>query len=90
VHHAELTPSGGFVRPDEWLTQADEPGHDELCRREQEFFVRAIREELDLTSHLEDSLASLSIVLAADQAMRTGQPVDLSGCEFSLHPTGAR
>jgi hypothetical protein len=88
VHHAELTPSGSFVRPDEWLTQADEPGHDELCRREQEFFVRAIREQLDLTSHLEDSLASLSIVLAADQAMRTGQSVDLSGCEFSLHPTG--
>jgi hypothetical protein len=33
---------------------------------------------------LEDSLASLSIVLAADQAMRTGQSVDLSGREFSL------
>ncbi len=39
--------------------------------------LMAIREQLDLTSHLEDSLASLSIVLAADQAMRTGQPVDL-------------
>jgi hypothetical protein len=38
------------------------------------------------TSHLEDSLASLSIVPAADQAMRTGQPVDLSDCAFSLHP----
>src|SRR3984957_10600138 len=25
VHHAELTPSGSFVRPDEWLTQTDEP-----------------------------------------------------------------
>jgi predicted dehydrogenase len=89
VHHAALTPSGSFVRPDEWLTQTDEPGHDELCRREQEFFVRAIREQLDLTSHLESSLASLSIVLAADQAMRTGQPVDLSDCEFTLRPTGA-
>ncbi len=86
VHHAELTPSGSFARPDEWLTQADEPGHDDLCRLEQEFFVRAIREQLDLTSHLEDSLASLSIVLAADQAMRTGQSVDLSSLNFSLHP----
>jgi len=38
VHHAELTPSGNFARSDEWLTQTDEPGHDELCRREQEFF----------------------------------------------------
>jgi hypothetical protein len=90
VHHAELTPSGSFVRPDEWLTQSDEPDHDELCRREQEFFIRAIREQLDLTSHLEDSLASLSIVLAADEAMRTGQSVDLSRSEFSLHPAGAR
>ena len=90
VHHAELTSSGSFARPDEWLTQADEPDHDELCRREQEFFVRAIREQLDLTSHLEDSLASLSIVLAADEAMRTGQSVDLSGCDFALHPTGTR
>jgi predicted dehydrogenase len=88
VHHAELTPSGSFARPDELLTQADEPGHDELCRLEQEFFVRAIREQLDLTSHLEDSLASLSIVLAADEAMRTGQSVDLSSRNFSLHPTG--
>ena len=89
VHHAELTPSGSFVRPDEWLTQADEPGHDDLCRREQEFFIRAIREQLDLTSHLEDSLASLAIVLAADQAMQTGQSVDLSGGKFALHPAGA-
>ena len=79
VHHAELTPSGSFARPDEWLTQTGEPGFDELCRREQEFFVRAIREQLDLTSHLEDSLTSLEIVLAADQAMQTGQSVDLSG-----------
>jgi predicted dehydrogenase len=89
VHHAELTPSGSFARPDEWLTQADEPDHDDLCRREQEFFVRAIREQLDLTSHLEDSLASLAIVLAADQAMQTGQSVALSNYELSLHPAGA-
>jgi hypothetical protein len=50
--------------------------------------VRTIREQLDLASHLEDSLASLSILLAVDQAMRTGRTVDLSGCDFSLHPTG--
>jgi predicted dehydrogenase len=84
VHHAELTASGGFVRPDEWITQADEPDHDGLCLLEQEFFVRAIREQLDLTSHLEDSLTSLAIVLAADEAMRTGQTVDLT--ERELHP----
>jgi predicted dehydrogenase len=86
LHHAELTPSGKFARPDELMTQEDEPDHDGLCLREQEFFVRAIREDLDLTSHLEDSLASLSIVLASDEAVRTGQSVDLSAFDFSLQP----
>lgn len=51
--------------------------------------MRAIHEQIDLTSHLEDSLVSLSIVLAADEAMRTGQSVDLSGLNFSLQPANA-
>jgi predicted dehydrogenase len=89
LHHAEMTPSGKFVRADEWLSQTDEPDHDELCLREQQFFVRAIREQVDLTSHLEDSLTSLSIVLAADEAMLTGKTVDLSTYDFSLQPAGA-
>jgi hypothetical protein len=86
LHPAKLTSSGAFARKDELLTQTDEPDHDELCRREQEFFVRAIREDRDLTAHLEDSLASLAIVLAADQAMLTGCTVDLSQYEFTLPP----
>ena len=86
LHPAELNPSGAFASKDELLTQADEPDHDELCRREQEFFVSAIREDGDLTSHLEDSLASLAIVLAADEAMLTGRTVDLSKYEFTLPP----
>src|ERR1700761_3159836 len=75
VHHAELTSSGTFARPDDWLTQTHEPNHDDLCRLEQDYFVKAIREQIDLTSHLEDSLTSLAIVLAADQSMLTGQSV---------------
>ncbi len=78
VHHAQLTSTGGFALPDEFLMKADEPTHDDLCRLEQEYFVRAIREQLDLTSHLEYALTSLCIVLAADEAMRTGQSVHLS------------
>jgi predicted dehydrogenase len=77
VHHAQLTPAGTFASPDDWQKQADEPDHDELCLREQQFFVQAIRDNLDLTSHLEDSLTSLAIVLAADQAMLTGKVVEL-------------
>lgn len=83
LHHAELTPSGSFASADQWLKQTDEPDHDGLCRREQEYFVRAIREDIDLTSHLEDSLTSLSIVLAADESMRTGKTVDLLQHEYA-------
>ena len=61
-----------------------------LCRREQEFFVRAIREQLDLTSHLEVSLASLSIVLAADPSHAEPDSRSISlAVNSPLHPSGA-
>lgn len=56
---------------------ADEPGHQELCDREQAFFLKAIREDLDLSDHLEDAVRSLQIVLAADESVRTGAMVQL-------------
>ena len=84
VHHAKLNQAGAFAHADEWLPQSDEPDHDALCLRQQEFFVRAVRERLDLSSHLTDALASLSIVLAADEAARTGSTVDLSKLDLSL------
>jgi len=87
IHHAELDPSGNFVRPDEWIEQYDEPGHDALCRLQQEFFVRAVRERFDLSSHIAGTFASLAIVLAADEAMRTGQSVDLSHIEVATAPS---
>ena len=55
----------------------DEPGHQELCEREQRQFLKAIRGEIDLTEHLEDAINSLRIVFAADESMRTGQVVKL-------------
>jgi predicted dehydrogenase len=64
-------------RPDEDLSMADEPGHQELCEREQAFMARAITENLDLTRHLEDAVQSLAICLAADESVRSGQPVKL-------------
>ncbi len=39
---------------------ADEPGHQDLCDREAAFVARAIREDLDLTRHLADAVASLA------------------------------
>lgn len=59
------------------ISMADEPGHQELCDREQAFMARAITENLDLTRHLQDAVQSLAICLAADESVRSGQPVKL-------------
>jgi predicted dehydrogenase len=63
--------------PDRDLSMADEPGHQELCEREQAFMARAITENLDLTRHLQDAVQSLAICLAADESVRSGKAVRL-------------
>lgn len=78
LHHAELDAQGQFAKPDEVITIDDEPDHDELCRREQAFLLRAIREDLDLSDHLADAVHSMRIVTAADHSFREGRTVDLS------------
>lgn len=62
---------------DEFVDTSDEPTHDELCLREQEFLLRAIEDDVDLTDHLQDAVESLRIVLAADTSVRTGRTIDL-------------
>ena len=64
-------------RPHEDLSMADEPGHQDLCEREQAYMARAILEDLDLTRHMEDAVQSLAICLAADESVRSGNPVKL-------------
>ena len=59
------------------LSMADEPGHQELCDREQAFVAKAILEDIDLTRHLTDAVRSLAVCLAADESVRSGQPVRL-------------
>ncbi|MBO6510108.1 MAG: Gfo/Idh/MocA family oxidoreductase [Roseibium sp.] len=54
-----------------------EPGHQELCDAEQVYMLRAISENIDLTRHMQDAIKSLAICLAADESVRTGQPVTL-------------
>ncbi|MTI02874.1 Gfo/Idh/MocA family oxidoreductase [Roseibium sp. RKSG952] len=54
-----------------------EPGHQELCDAEQAYMLKAIADDIDLTRHMSDAVQSLRICLAADQSIRTGQPVDL-------------
>ena len=72
---------GGLLvhRPsgDTLIDLPDEPGHQELCNAEQAFVLDAIAQDLDLTRHMEDAVKSLAICLAADESIRTGQPVTL-------------
>jgi len=77
VHHQERDQNDQFLRPDEWLDMTDEPDHDGLCLREQQFLLRAIRNDVDLTDHLADAVNSLRVVLAADQAAREGRSIEL-------------
>ncbi len=77
IHSAKTTADGGFAKADEDLSMADEPGHDELCAREQAYMLKAIREDIDLTRHMEDAVQSLRICIAADESIRSGKPIDL-------------
>ncbi len=77
VHRSARDARDEFTTPDEFIDTTDEPDHDGLCLREQEYLLRAIREDLDLDDHLADAVNSLRIVLAADEAARTGRTVDL-------------
>ncbi len=77
LHHSVRGPDGKFAKSDELIDVNDEPTHDELCRREQEVFLRAIRDDADLSSHWQSAIDSLRIVLAADQSFREGRTIKL-------------
>jgi predicted dehydrogenase len=77
VHHAELRPDGTFARDDDVIRVEDEPGHDELCRREQQVFLDAIQGRVDLEAHWTSAADSLRIVLAADESAREGRTIEL-------------
>ncbi len=78
LHHSQREPSGAFSRADQRIDTSDEPSHDELCALEQEYLLKAIQEDLDLSDHMQDAVNSLKIVLAADEAFRTGETVVLA------------
>ena len=77
LHHAELNAQGQFEKGDDTIRLDDEPDHDELCHREQEFFLKAIQNDSDLTDHMDDAINSMRIVAAADESFRTGKTIDL-------------
>ena len=78
VHYAEVGPDKNFVRKDELISMEDEPGHQELCDREQAFFLKAILEDLDLTESMDAAVNSLRIVLAAEQSINEKRAIELA------------
>lgn len=77
LHHAALDENEFFEKVDEWIDLTDEPDHQELCNREQAYFLQSIREDIDLTDHLADAVNSLRIAFACDESVKTGNVVKL-------------
>ncbi len=78
VHRADLNADDQFVHEDEWINLTDEPDHQELCNREQRYFLKAILENVDLTDHVQDAVNSLRVAFACDESVRTGEVVRLN------------
>jgi predicted dehydrogenase len=76
-HHAAVDKNNQFLKEDTWIDLTDEPDHQELCNREQRYFLKAIHEDLDLTDHIQDAVNSLRIAFACDESVRTGKIVSL-------------
>lgn len=77
VHHAAIDTENIFLKSDEWINLSDEPDHQELCNREQRFFLQAIVSDIDLSKSMEDAVNSLQIALACDESVRSGQVIQL-------------
>jgi predicted dehydrogenase len=77
LHRAARDADGNFVDSDRLQSMRDEPDHQQLCEREQQFVLDAIRGDADLSGHMEDAVRSLAIVLAAEVSMREARAVDL-------------
>jgi len=77
IHHAEIDSANKFTKADEWIDMTDEPDHQELCSREQTYFLKSILVDLDLNDHLDDALNSLKIAFACDESVKTGETIKL-------------
>lgn len=77
LHHSDLDKNGQFLKKDTWINLEDEPDHQELCTREQRYFLKAILEDMDLSDHAKDAVNSLRIAFACDESVRTGTIVTL-------------
>jgi predicted dehydrogenase len=77
VHSSRTDAQGNQAKKDEVVRITDEPDHNELCRREQEYLLKAIAENIDLTDHVQDAVNSLKICFAAVESYTTGRAITL-------------
>ena len=77
LHHGKTDENSKLIKEDEMIETPDEPDHDGLCYLEQEFFLKSIQEDLDLSDHLREVVHTLQIVLASDESVKTGETVKL-------------
>jgi len=77
LHSSSMDSKGKQAKKDEVVRITDEPDHNELCRREQEYLYKAITEDIDLTDHVADAVNSLKICFAAVDSYRTGRAIHL-------------
>jgi len=77
IHHARLMPDQSLAESDEELSIDDQPDHDGMSRRKQQFLLDAIHGKHDLSDHMRDAVSSLRIVLAADESIRVGRAIEM-------------
>ena len=74
---ADRRRTASSLKPDEDLSMTGEPGHQDLCDREQAFVLKAIREDIDLDPPHGRCRQVARVCLAADESVRTGHAVKL-------------
>ncbi|WP_129715785.1 Gfo/Idh/MocA family protein [Pedobacter sp. SYP-B3415] len=77
LHRSALNSARKFAHEDTWFDMSDEPDHQELCNREQRYFLKAIQENLDLTEATADAVNSLKVAFACDESIRRGVVVEV-------------
>ncbi|MGQ9746733.1 MAG: Gfo/Idh/MocA family protein [Candidatus Caldatribacteriaceae bacterium] len=77
VHWGDTDDQGNRIGEDQYVEIKDEPTHEGLCQREQEYLYLAIAEDIDLSDQIADAVASLKICYAAVESYMTGKAISL-------------
>ena len=78
IHWAQLDKDGQYAKADSDTSMADEPGHQELCDREQAFVPEGDpRGSGSLTRHMADAVRSLAVCWRPTRACAPAAPSDL-------------